>query len=270
MIRKIGFLSVLCFIMITTGCSNGINTTLSNKPVSVIEKENPPEEFVPKTLNVVGIGDSLTKGVGDNMDEGGYLGRVSELLKQDDTIKDINLTNYGVKGHKTTNLLKKLEEEEVASSLKEADLIFMTIGGNDIMNVVKQNILSLDFKPFREEQINYVRNFNEIVDTIRSYNPDVKIVYSGLYNPFKFLLPELTEIDNIVSEWNLSSSEILANDSNSLYVPVEDIFANATDNKLLDKEDEFHPNGIGYSLMADRIYEALTEEQDDLIEKSDE
>lgn len=258
MLRKLLLFSIVLTVL--SGCSSETSINLEAKSVSLKMKNKPTDEFIPKTINLVGIGDSLTKGVGDEAKLGGYFGRVTEKLKQQDNIKEVNVKNFGVKGHKTTNLQKKLTDKEVINAIKEADVIVMTIGGNDIMNVVRNNIFSLDFEPFREEQQKYKERFTNILSTVRSYNSSAKIVYIGLYNPFKYMLPEITEIDKIMEEWNNDSAELILSDGNGIFVSVADIFSSTTNGKLLYK-DEFHPNEIGYSLMAERVYDSLKNTQ---------
>ena len=58
------------------------------------------------------------------------------------------LTNLAKRGRRSDQLIDKLEEPEVQSSVKTADLIFLTIGGNDIMKVVKSNLFNLKTEPF--------------------------------------------------------------------------------------------------------------------------
>ncbi|HZH60388.1 MAG TPA: SGNH/GDSL hydrolase family protein [Metabacillus sp.] len=256
MIRKIITISILSLFM--TGCMSESMSTLETKRVSLTQKEEPSEAFIPKTMKLVALGDSLTKGIGDGTEQGGYVGRVTDMLEQEDEIKEVQVDNFGIKGHKTTNLQKRLKEEEVVQALKEADIIVMTIGGNDIMNVVRQNIFSLDFEPFREEQINFESRLNDIFTTIRSLNSSAPIIFVGLYNPFKFMLPNLTEINQIIDEWNNASKLMITSDENGVFVPVDDIFSSQMDHRLLYK-DEFHPNESGYTLMADRIYQAMTD-----------
>lgn len=241
-----------------TGCMSESISTLETNPVSLTKKEEPAEEFIPKTVKLVALGDSLTKGVGDEANEGGFVGRMTEMLEQQKEIKEVQVENFGVRGFKTTNLQNKLKEEEVTQALKDADMIVMTIGGNDIMNVVRKNIFSLDFEPFREEQINFENRLEDIFTTIRGFNKDAPVIFVGLYNPFKFMLPNLTEIDQIIDEWNITSKQMITRDENGVFVSVDDIFSADKDQKLLYK-DEFHPNESGYTLMADRVYQAITD-----------
>jgi lysophospholipase L1-like esterase len=256
MLQKLILFSIVGLCL--TGCMNQPASKLESKPVSLNQKEIPSEVFIPKTMRVVGIGDSLTKGVGDEAELGGYVGRVTEMLEEKDNIKEVLVKNYGVKGHKTSNLQKKLTDDKVIESIKEADMIVMTIGGNDIMSVVRQNIFSLDFEPFRAEQKLFEERLSNIFTTIRSNNSDAQIVFVGLYNPFKYMLPNITEIDQIIDEWNIVSKQMITEDENGIFVSVEDIFSTSVvDNKLLYK-DEFHPNENGYTLIAERVYDSLS------------
>jgi lysophospholipase L1-like esterase len=254
MIRKMLIVSSMCLLL--TGCMSEQSSKLVSKPVTLTKKAEPSEEFVPFSIKLVGIGDSLTKGVGDESNQDGYVGMVREKLEQQENIKEVAVDNYGVRGHKTSNLQKKLKEEEVIASIKDADIILMTIGGNDIMSVVRNNILSLDFEPFRKEQINYENRLQDILTTVRELNSSAHIVYVGLYNPFKYMLPKLTEIDMIINEWNLATQQMIKQDERAVYVSVDQLFSTESDERLLYK-DEFHPNESGYSLIADKVYDAL-------------
>lgn len=257
MLKKI----VLTFIsfVILTGCLQQQSSTLTTNSISLDTKGQPPSSFIPKTIKVVAIGDSLTEGIGDESNQGGYIGMLKEELEEENGIKEVELTNFGVKGHKTSNLQKKLKEQKVISSLKEADFVIMTIGGNDLMKVVRANLFSLDYEPFRLEQKNFEKNLKDIFTTIRKHNAKAEIVYIGLYNPFKHMLPELTEIDEIIFEWNMSTQQMLQKDKHSIYVSVEDIFISESEEMLL-SEDQFHPNSKGYSLIADRVLEKMKSE----------
>ncbi|WP_299093146.1 SGNH/GDSL hydrolase family protein [uncultured Metabacillus sp.] len=254
MIRKLITLCLICLFL--TSCVSEQSAKLESKPSSLTTKAQPAEEFIPKTIKVVGIGDSLTKGVGDESNSGGYVGMVTKKLEQQDDIKEVSIENYGVRGHKTSDLRRKLKDEKVIASIKDANIILMTIGGNDIMKVVRNNIFSLDFEPFRKEQKNYESRFKDIYTSLRKLNSSALIIYVGLYNPFKYMLPQLPEIDTIIKEWNTTTQEIMKNDDRAVFVSVEQIFSTESDERLLYK-DEFHPNEIGYSLIADRVYNTL-------------
>ncbi|WP_170289342.1 SGNH/GDSL hydrolase family protein [Metabacillus lacus] len=231
------------------------------KSVNVIKKDNPPKTFIPGEMNIVAIGDSLTAGVGDKSGKGGYVGTLKRKLEQEMGYRNILINNHAVGGHTTNNLITRLEDSQVIDSLEQADMVVMTIGGNDVMRVVRNHFFQLTIEPFQREQQNFGSRFEKIVSEIRSHNEEATIVFVGLYNPFKYALPELSEIDSVVGDWNDRTNETLTRDGNALFVPIADIFEISSVRNLL-AEDEFHPNGNGYELMGERVFEVLVANED--------
>ncbi len=80
-----------------------------------------------------------------------------------------------------------------------------------------------------------------------------------MYNPFKFTLSELREVDQVVDEWNEGAEKRLKKVSNTKMADIADIFEEYSDEKKI-AEDEFHPNQYGYSLIAKRVYEQIKNE----------
>ncbi|GGH80858.1 lysophospholipase L1-like esterase [Pullulanibacillus pueri] len=208
------------------------------------------------SLNITAIGDSLTEGVGDPEDQG-YAGLTAKALENSKDISTVDFKNHGIKGDTTNDLQKVLKDQDVQSDLANADLIFLTIGGNDLVGVVKKNILALDIDDFNEQRIAYTKNLNSILAEIRQDNPSATIYYMGLYNPFEDYLGGLNEqFKAIIDEWNSSSQTILNLYSHTVFVPTFDLFEGKGDQLLY--TDHFHPNKAGYQLMADRL-QALIE-----------
>lgn len=226
--------------------------TACNIEHTIKEKVQDPKPIEKQDLKITAIGDSLTLGVGDQTGKG-YVGMVADQLKQEDSVRSVSVENFAVKGDRTVDLLKKLNEAPVQKGLKEADIIFMTIGGNDLMRVVREHFFDLSYEPFQIEQHNYQAHLAEIHSAVRKLNSHANIIFVGLYNPFKFTLSEIKEFDNIIDDWNSAATEEFSADPNSVLVRVEDLFAEYSDEKRM-SEDEFHPNEKGYSLIADRVY----------------
>ncbi|GAE46269.1 SGNH/GDSL hydrolase family protein [Mesobacillus boroniphilus] len=217
-----------------------------------------PTSFFPKDLHIVAAGDSLTQGVGDSTNTGGYIPYLAEQLENEKTIKNANFENFGVRGNRTAQLLKRLKNKNIQSSIEEADLIILTIGGNDLMKVVKENFSSLKINHFKTEQKLFTEQLQEIFFSIRNQNQEAPIVLVGLYNPFYNWFADVKEMNQIVDEWNGQSLTIVEQDGNSYFVDIHDIFLNNEENLLY--TDYFHPNDRGYQLIADRIYEILDEQ----------
>lgn len=211
-------------------------------------------------IKMIGLGDSLTKGSGDSTGKG-YIGRLSTNIEQD-TGASVSVENFAVHGRRTPKLYKILFEEDVEESLSEADVILMSIGGNDLMKVVKEHFLDLQMADFQREQSNYVDRLDKIMKRIRSVNSDAPIIFIGLYNPLLESFQSITEIDQIVQRWNGITQSTVEKDEDTTFVPVYELFNSVDENLFF--EDQFHPNDDGYELMARQIQYHLN--QGDIID----
>lgn len=218
--------------------------------------QDEPESDEPKKVQIVGLGDSLTKGVGDK-DKKGYIGYVSDQYFEDSQNTTVTLQNYAVTGNETEDLLKRLEEETVQNGVKKADYIFLTIGGNDLFGVVKTHFMNLDQQYFTLQKKIYLENLTTILANIRYLNPDAPIYFTGLFNPFSKAFGNIPEMNDIVDDWNQGSRSVIAKTPGATFVPVADLFLESDENLLY--EDAFHPNEDGYHLMGDRIVTYLKE-----------
>ncbi|MBM7645212.1 lysophospholipase L1-like esterase [Scopulibacillus daqui] len=250
--RKIIYIAAAVLI-----CIVGVIFTVAAHPFKSerVEKTQASQKHVMKKklpVHIVGIGDSLTKGVGDPKN-GGYFGDFINHLKRSDTISKVTVNNFGVTGDTTDDLLKVLDQENVKKQLKNADMICLTIGGNDLVNVLKSNFLNLKQNDFETERQQFEKNFNDIIQKIRKENTSATIYYFGLYNPFEDYLDKKLnkQFFVILKEWNHTSQNILKMYSHTVFIPTEDIFKGKT-NTLLYK-DHFHPNSKGYKLMTKRL-----------------
>ncbi|MCM3410397.1 SGNH/GDSL hydrolase family protein [Metabacillus litoralis] len=208
-----------------------------------------------KDLQVVAIGDSLTQGVGDETKNGGYVGILNTTF-ENNNIK-VTIENYGKRGNRTDQLLKRLEKKEIEASIQKADIVLVTIGANDIMKIVRSNFTNLQLEDFEKEEQQYIERLTAIFSKINELNPNSKIYYIGFYNPFDRYFPEIQEMQMIVNDWNEIVKSITEDFENVNYIPIADLFSNS-DVELL-SEDYFHPNTTGYKLMAKRILESMEE-----------
>lgn len=254
--KKIHILLV-CFLLGLSGCSSSFKENSKNE-VGLERKQSPPADFIPRNVQIVALGDSLTQGVGNEHEEGegGYLPFLREELESMKSINQVKFKNFGKKGNRTDQLLKRMKKQEIETSIEDADMVIITIGGNDIMQVFKENMLGLKLKKFITAESGYRDRLNEILSLVRQYNPEAAIVLVGIYNPFMKWFSDIEEMDEIVRNWNEASEEISQQHTKTLFVPVADLFINKEE-KLLYK-DYFHPNEEGYKLMADRIHFYMT------------
>jgi len=237
-------------------CSQSNSLVLhKEKKVSAQVFEPIPADFIPRKITVLSAGDSLTQGVGDSTKQGGYLPYLKSLLEKDKGIQEVDFYNYGVKGNRTIQLLKRLKSPEMKPILEQSNLVILTIGGNDIMKIVKDNISDLQISDFLKEKESYRTHLMQIFEVINKENPKASIVLVGVYNPFSKWFSDIKEMDQIVAEWNQVGQSAVNQYPNSYFVSIEDLFVNSEEDVLF--TDNFHPNDKGYQLMAERLNETL-------------
>ncbi|MFK9093327.1 SGNH/GDSL hydrolase family protein [Bacillus salipaludis] len=261
------FTPLILSVLLLGSCSQSKPLVLhQEKKVATQVFAQIPADFYPRKLTVLSTGDSLTQGVGDSTERGGYLPYLKTMLEKEKGIQEVDFYNFGVKGNRTTQLLKRLKTPEMKEVIQKSNLVILTIGGNDIMKVVKDNISNLQISDFIKEKEAYRTHLTQIMEAIVQENPNASIVLVGLYNPFSKLFSDIKEMDQIVADWNQAGQSVIANYPNAYFVEIEDVFLNAAEELLY--TDHFHPNDKGYELIAGRLNETLGERVLPDLEKS--
>lgn len=213
--------------------------------------------FSNKDTNIVAVGDSLTQGVGDDENAGGYVGIVDRTINEEEQL--VNVQNFGKRGDRTDQLLVKLNDPKISTSISDADIVLITIGANDIMKIVKENISHLTYNQFVDERADYEERLRDIFEQIDTLNDEADIYLVGFYNPFEKYFPEIDELGVIVDDWNKTGKKVATEHDNITYIPTKDLFENENIELLAD--DNFHPNHTGYERMAKRVLNYLTEKE---------
>ncbi|WP_027409767.1 SGNH/GDSL hydrolase family protein [Anoxybacillus tepidamans] len=243
-------ISLLCVACSAAEAMNAVSTPF--RQMGLPNRLTIPNDFVPKDLNILAMGDSLTEGVGDGDHNGGYVSDVKEKLLSYKGIRSVNVTNLGKRGLRISQLNDMIRENEQA--VQEADVILITIGGNDVMKIVRSHLFDLTYSLFEKKQKVFAIKLHELIGTLRSLNPHATIVLIGLYNPFSSPLQAIPEIDKVIDFWNGGSKEVLRQYDHTVFVEIKDLFDNRDD---LLYSDQFHPNEQGYQLIAERVYQQL-------------
>lgn len=247
-------LSIASSILLIFGFIQGTSAVLKPKNFepSAVKKETTPNSSKKENgLRIVALGDSLTRGVGDDNGEG-YVKRLTNKLTNQFK-KKVLLSNLSVSGAKTGDLVTLLKEPGTGHVIKQADLIVMTIGGNDLfpgVQTLEQNNLQSyqpDFKTFQT-------NSRTIIDSIRKDNADVPIYWISLYNPFEDIT-ELGDTSSFVINWNYQMEKLAAQYSNLYIIPVFDLFQGRSNEFVY--TDHFHPNKKGYEVISERVYQSI-------------
>ncbi|RBW70026.1 GDSL family lipase [Bacillus taeanensis] len=205
-----------------------------------------------ENLKIIALGDSLTRGTGDVSGEG-YIGYVMDDLKEK-TDEEIHLSNVSIKGQTSKQLIDQLQEPEIQRQLKQASIIVMTIGGNDLFQS-GQALGNFSVEQIDEARTAYLKNLQSIFTKVRELNEEAAVFHIGLYNPFNDLT-DASETSKIVREWNFDSAETAAKYKNIVFVPTFDLFQLHVNNYLY--SDKFHPNSEGYQLIGERLAALIT------------
>lgn len=158
---------------------------------------------------LVVLGDSISSGYGLNDGEYNYGEILGEYL-------DYDVENYAVPGLTTQGLVDKIAETNVKQAISDADLIVVSIGGNDFISTARDkfsekfgeiddltdfnylfSLLSQDTvsslailgslysTEFPQACDTAINNITEINNTISSLNPDADVVFQNVYDPFQ-------------------------------------------------------------------------------------
>ena len=131
--------------------------------------------------NYLLLGDSIAYGQGLANSQDACYGKIVA-----DT-NGYNYKNYAVSGSTSGALLSYIDQDFVTKGIKEANIISISIGGNDFLT---QNLplLLAGAKLGIDAQFNYIKgkfaeNFAAIIAKIKKINPSVSIFVQTVYNP---------------------------------------------------------------------------------------
>ncbi|WP_368645715.1 GDSL-type esterase/lipase family protein [Alkalibacterium putridalgicola] len=232
--------------IIISGDEAGVQTeTQTESPEDMPEDVMPPDG----ASDILILGDSIGFGVGDEENLG--IGERYLNLLEEDSETDTTITNSSVPGFESSQLADLIESRENRTSIAGAELIILSIGGNDLNRLNLEDNVTL--APAFEETLNtYKENLTFILSEIRSINPDAQLAIIGLYNPYSEDDPQNARF---LLDWNHETRLIVNSDAAFAYIPTYELFAYHLDAYL--SQDDFHPNGMGYQVIAETLFRIL-------------
>lgn len=245
----------------------------------------------PATYRIVALGDSLTVGFEPGLEDlktppYGFVDRLHEQgLFHGRTI----MKNYGIAGLKGAGLEHFVEAtksgqsitaeviqpalpdpraEQIAASsgelkkdLESADLITITIGGNDMSEIMKNagTLSSVELASSIEKLFAaYTMNMTLVLDDLHVLNPDALIVVADQYQPVPeiadgVVYPKLMEatsafsglVDKLATTYQGKGTNVKV-----AHVAKEFVGGESTMTHIIVKRD-IHPNQLGYSSIAE-------------------
>ncbi len=200
------------------------------------------------------LGDSIAYGSGISNSREACYGKI---------VADTNgydYANHAIPGHTTNNLINRLKEESVISDLKKADIISISIGGNNFLlgnlfGLMFDSIVKNDHTRFDEIADGFYTDFCEIVRIINSHNEDAVILMQTIYNPQTGYIGEAYQqgADRINAQIRRFADE------NPGEIVIVDVATALGDDALNYADDEIHPSAQGNEIIAQTVLEKLFE-----------
>ncbi len=208
-----------------------------------------------ENVDYVILGDSIAFGAGMINTVGACYGKI---------VADTNgytYTNLSIPGITSGILLTMLTSgEKVQASVKEAEIISISIGGN---NYLTNNMVGLaidclvtkNMKSFDKIADTYYHELSDIIEKINELNPDAVILLQTVYNPQDGAAGKVyglggDKINEMIRRYNTEHpGEIVI-------VEVADAL-NGNSNNFAD--DKLHPSAEGNELIAAAVQEELCE-----------
>ncbi|MGX7243387.1 SGNH/GDSL hydrolase family protein [Enterococcus quebecensis] len=284
---------VLFFLMIIGTFSLLIVAVPKAKPILGIVTKQAVKKETKEVIHYVAIGDSLTEGIGDSTSSGGFVPLVAKDLQEEYHLNGVQTDNFGKNGDRSDQILKRIKKNsEIQEGFASADIITLTVGGNDLMKVIKGDVFRLTKDSFNKPLRNYQKEVEKLLTEIREYNTDAPIYVLGIYNPFYLYFPDITEMQEIVDNWNNGTQEIVKAEKNAYFIPINDLLYKGVGdqvgivsnenisttssedhdikNNALYEEDRFHPNNLGYQIMASTVRDKMVKTKEKWLNKGSE
>ncbi len=210
-------------------------------------------------INYLAIGDSLSVGINAYGEMSyGYSDYFSSYLDREGKLKSYH-KDFAVSGYRITDLKHQLETNQIITtknttlslkkSLRDAQLVTLSIGGNDLLSDL--NISTIDINLLEEEEIlkvidHMTDNLDDLLRELRKYAKR-DFILIGCYNPF----PNSTlPMNRLFSYLNNKVREI-CDQYDIDYIDTYTIFKNNPD--YLPNPTNIHPSVDGYEAIAQEI-----------------
>src|SRR5699024_7737346 len=145
------------------------------------------------------------------------------LLSEKENV-EINLNNISVPGYQSDELVEAIQNQDSQALIQDAELIIISIGGNDLSRLQFQENLEVAFE---ETLAIYIENIDLVISRINQLNPAAKIAFVGLYNPDR---SQEAIITSSLSKWNNETQSFLNRKSGVVYIPTDEIFSDDLEN----------------------------------------
>lgn len=219
-----------------------------------------------KKMNYIALGDSLAAGQNPyGQINYGYADYISTYLERNKLLK-FYTKGFAESGDKIEDLLEDIKNNKtlqidnkiinIKASLRESDLVTISIGANDFLKKFNLSNLITEL-----ENINLKKTVDEIIPRLDETLNEVRkyakkeIIVLGYYNPLPRMTTAFTnEIDELFIYADQKYKEI-CDKYNIIYLSVYSSFKNHND--YLPNPLDIHPNSKGYEVIANAVIDYL-------------
>lgn len=200
------------------------------------------------SLLYVAIGDSLTAGYGAKHLSGFV--PVYKMASEKILNREINEKVFARNGLTSGEVLKMIQDPLIEDTLRQADIITITVGGNDLINATKKYFKYLNERvlidALEELKINIKGILKHIYQLKRRVKKRYIIRISNLYNPYPSI--------RFINKWVLIFNKELYKLNQAKYVKVANIYDDfySYGRRLL-AFGRIHPNDRGYEVIANEF-----------------
>jgi len=198
------------------------------------------------------LGDSLARGTGDETGRGFALDVLDAMKKRGAA----EIANLSVNGAESPELKDLVASANVLSLAASADVIVVSIGGNDLSHAVPRgpepSVRAVE--DVTTARARYAENLRAVVGALRRVNATAPILLLGLYDPFNQGGPGARLGASVILRWNDVIAETALSSPGTRTVPTFDLFEGRPDRLAVDK---FHPNRQGYAAISTRMVQLL-------------
>jgi lysophospholipase L1-like esterase len=213
--------------------------------------EPPP----PQPVTYLALGDSIATGAGA---ETGYPTRYRQVLA-DETGAEVTLENLARDGWTSGDLLAAIREEpEFTELLEEADVVTLSVGGNDLLRPLQRFVEGdcPELECVEEAAETFEANWDELLDELGAQT-DAELIATDLYNPFAGTL-ETFGVREAVQPWlDRVNEHIAASDGVAVAAISQAFHGDEGDedpvSRGLISDDRLHPSDDGHEAITEAL-----------------
>lgn len=296
--KRDGVVGTIILLMVAAGAGLWWQHSPSLTNNHAPERVQRPQYVQRPRVKLVAVGDSLTHGQGDETNHGGYVGIIKHKIEHHYRQTEVTTVNYGVSGDRSDQILARLNQQKrMRRDLRQANVITMTVGGNDLMQQLEANATASPRQVkngVKSASHVYQGKLRKLFTAVRRQNPHAPIFVMSIYNPFYTYFPNVTTISDAISYWNQTTQQVMKRYPQMYFVDIDHLMSYgqyktkasraklaAAENKAnkgranqqetirvmnnrdrnlnayISTDDNFHPNHTGYEHIAQQLFKVM-------------